>query len=168
MDCKFCNKIFSSIYTLKYHQENTRYCLIKQGKKKYICNYCNTELKNNKKYIEHLNNCLSGTWDPPPVGPFNYEDKNEITGTDGRASFRTSFPFRSDEMGHSLTDGTSRVAKPVVSLPEFHRSSTEGTSRVVKNYFSTLFYKLLLKLGNLTYYKKLHITESVKDNYDIV
>ena len=47
MDCKFCNKRFSSIYTLKYHQENTRYCLIKQGKKKYICNYCNTELKNN-------------------------------------------------------------------------------------------------------------------------
>ena len=132
MDCKFCNKIFSSIYTLKYHQENTRYCLIKQGKKKYICNYCNTELKNNKKYIEHLNNCLSGTWAPPPVGPFNYEEKNEITVTDGRSS-----------------------------LPE-------GTSRVVKNYFSTLFYKLLLKLGNLTYYKKRHITEIVKDNYDIV
>ncbi len=34
-----------------------------------------------------------------------------------RASFRTSFPVRSDEMGQSLTDGTSRVAKPVVSLP---------------------------------------------------
>jgi hypothetical protein len=105
MDCKFCNKRFSSIYTLKYHQENTRYCLIKQGKKKYICNYCNTELKNNKKYIEHLNNCL-----------INYEEKNEIK-----------------------------------------------NEIKIKNYFSTLFYKLLIKLGNLTYYKKQHIF--IKDNY---
>ena len=103
MDCKFCNKSFSSIYNLKYHQENTKYCLIIQGKN-YICNYCNTELKNNKIYIEHLNNCLI-------IKLERSEMRSEEMRSEMRSEMRTYFSTYFMSLLHKIGNLTSYYTK---------------------------------------------------------
>ena len=42
MECEFCKKILSSIYSLKTHQKTVKSCLQKQGKinLNFNCEYC--------------------------------------------------------------------------------------------------------------------------------
>jgi hypothetical protein len=71
-NCQFCNKSFSTQYTLNYHQRSTRYCLKLQQQNKQIenttsiitndtisCEFCNKEftLKSNLK--THYSSCSS-------------------------------------------------------------------------------------------------------------
>jgi hypothetical protein len=57
--CIFCNKIFSTKGTLEFHQQTTKFCLIKQGKinESYKCEYCEKVFTTQYRLNTHLNIC---------------------------------------------------------------------------------------------------------------
>lgn len=60
MNCNFCNKILSSNYSLKTHQNTAKYCLKLQGKieiNNFKCEYCNKLFTRKHHLSDHLNIC---------------------------------------------------------------------------------------------------------------
>ena len=57
--CEFCNKEFSNISNLKYHQKNAKFCLELQNQKQnnYKCEYCNKEFASEKCLKQHIYHC---------------------------------------------------------------------------------------------------------------
>ena len=61
--CNYCNKTFSSVYTLSVHQKTARYCIALQNistesvAKDYPCNYCNKLFTTQSNLISHLLCC---------------------------------------------------------------------------------------------------------------
>ena len=64
MECSYCKKLYSNIYTLKTHQKTTRSCLLLQNqqnikidKKSFDCSFCLKEFTTKKRYDYHLTIC---------------------------------------------------------------------------------------------------------------
>jgi hypothetical protein len=64
MECIYCKKIYSNVYTLSTHQKTARYCLIKQNEKKgittnefYHCEFCSKELTTKNRLETHKKVC---------------------------------------------------------------------------------------------------------------
>jgi hypothetical protein len=57
--CEFCNKEFSNISNLKYHQKNAKFCLELQNQKhtNHKCEYCNKEFASDKYLKQHTSHC---------------------------------------------------------------------------------------------------------------
>jgi hypothetical protein len=58
--CEYCKTEFKNKSSLKYHQQNAKYCLEIQGKKqdKFICNLCEKVLSSKQKLEQHQNICI--------------------------------------------------------------------------------------------------------------
>jgi hypothetical protein len=61
MECQYCNKILSTIYSLKTHQKTVKSCLQKQGKKientNLICNFCSKNFTTKDNLYNHYKIC---------------------------------------------------------------------------------------------------------------
>ena len=60
MECPYCKKILSSVSSLNYHKNNTKFCLNIQGKildKKVDCEYCNIIFSSKTSLKRHLKIC---------------------------------------------------------------------------------------------------------------
>jgi hypothetical protein len=57
--CEFCNKEFSNISNLKYHQKNAKFCLELQNQKQtnHKCEHCNKEFSSDKYLKQHASHC---------------------------------------------------------------------------------------------------------------
>ena len=65
LECKFCNKTFSSVSSLNYHQKTAKYCLKIQQKTdeevikiSFDCEYCKKEYPSKQRLKAHKENCL--------------------------------------------------------------------------------------------------------------
>ena len=58
-ECEFCHAKFTSKYTVKYHQERTKYCLNLRGVKKqfFECEICEKTFSNKKYLDKHIKIC---------------------------------------------------------------------------------------------------------------
>lgn len=56
--CEYCNNVFKSMRTIKYHQKTAKFCLVKQ-KKQIICECCGTLSFSRNDFENHQNNCIS-------------------------------------------------------------------------------------------------------------
>ena len=59
--CEFCNTKLSSVSSLKHHQRNAKYCIIKQGKEMKVlkCDACNSTFTTKRKLLNHRQICTS-------------------------------------------------------------------------------------------------------------
>lgn len=57
--CEFCDAVLSSVSSLKHHQKNARYCVIKQGKelKNFKCSACDSTFTTKRKLLNHRQIC---------------------------------------------------------------------------------------------------------------
>jgi uncharacterized C2H2 Zn-finger protein len=56
--CEFCNKEYTSISNLKYHQKNTKFCLELQAQQSILkCEYCDKAFSTSKYLKQHTNHC---------------------------------------------------------------------------------------------------------------
>jgi hypothetical protein len=64
MQCEYCEKVFSSQYSLKKHQNTAKYCLVKQNKvppTEYICTFCGTGFTLKSTLHSHIKICKANT-----------------------------------------------------------------------------------------------------------
>jgi len=64
MQCEYCEKVFSSQYSLKKHQNTAKYCLVKQNKvppTEYICSFCGTGFTLKSTLHSHIKICKANT-----------------------------------------------------------------------------------------------------------
>jgi hypothetical protein len=64
MQCEYCQKILSTLSTLKHHQKTVKYCLAKQNKepiKEYTCSFCGVGFAVKSTLNSHLRICKSNT-----------------------------------------------------------------------------------------------------------
>ena len=60
MECSFCKKQYASSYSLKKHQQTTKYCLALQGQAKtttFTCSFCSKELSSKIRLEYHITIC---------------------------------------------------------------------------------------------------------------
>jgi hypothetical protein len=60
IQCNFCNKYFSNVYTLNVHKRTAKYCLEIQNKKfpeQFKCQYCNKSFTRNSYLNKHISTC---------------------------------------------------------------------------------------------------------------
>ena len=65
LECKFCNKTYSSISSLNYHQKTARCCILIQQKGNndvkrmtFGCEYCNKQFSSKQRLKIHSENCI--------------------------------------------------------------------------------------------------------------
>jgi len=64
MQCEYCEKVLSTLSSLKHHQKTVKYCLAKQNKepiKEHICSFCKTCFAVKSSLNSHLRICKSNT-----------------------------------------------------------------------------------------------------------
>ena len=64
MQCEYCEKVLSTLSSLKNHQKTVKYCLSKQNKqliKEHICCFCDTVFAVKSSLNNHLRICKSNT-----------------------------------------------------------------------------------------------------------
>ena len=64
MQCEYCQKILSTLSTLKHHQKTVKYCLAKQDKepiKEHACSFCGVGFAVKSSLNSHLRICKSNT-----------------------------------------------------------------------------------------------------------
>ena len=64
MQCEYCEKVLSTLSSLKNHQKTVKYCLAKQNKqliKEHICCFCDTVFAVKSSLNNHLRICKSNT-----------------------------------------------------------------------------------------------------------
>jgi hypothetical protein len=64
MQCEYCEKVLSTLSSLKNHQKTVKYCLAKQNKqliKEHICCFCDTVFSVKSSLNNHLRICKSNT-----------------------------------------------------------------------------------------------------------
>ena len=64
MQCEYCQKILSTLSTLKHHQKTVKYCLAKQDKepiKEHTCSFCGVSFAVKSTLNSHLRICKSNT-----------------------------------------------------------------------------------------------------------
>jgi len=64
MQCEYCEKVLTTLSSLKHHQKTVKYCLVKQNKepiKEHICSFCKTCFAVKSSLNSHLRICKSNT-----------------------------------------------------------------------------------------------------------
>ena len=64
MQCEYCEKVLSTLSSLKHHQKTAKFCLAKQNKeptKEYICSFCGTAFAVKSTLNSHLRICKANT-----------------------------------------------------------------------------------------------------------
>jgi hypothetical protein len=64
MQCEYCEKVLTTLSSLKHHQKTVKYCLAKQNKeviKQHICSFCKTSFAVKSSLNSHLRICKSNT-----------------------------------------------------------------------------------------------------------
>ena len=64
MQCEYCEKVLTTLSSLKHHQKTVKYCLAKQNKepiKEHMCSFCKTCFAVKSSLNNHLRICKSNT-----------------------------------------------------------------------------------------------------------
>jgi hypothetical protein len=153
MECAYCHKQYSSIYTLKTHQKTTKSCLTIQAqlglpidKKTYDCDWCAKPFTTNKRLLIHIATCKNKQDQVEHSQIFlqktieqttrkiaeDMEDKIEQLSSDMRN--------QKEEMEYELKQKEEQIKNLTRQLDQLHHQPVVVTNQTIHNHVTIFNY----------------------------
>lgn len=167
MNCEFCNKTFSTVYSLKTHKLNAKFCLKLQGTKidnetnvDNNCKYCNESFSTKQSLTRHLKICKNKEVETIDKIKNELEEKNKLIlmlkNEIHKKDLEIAELKSANEIYNNIYKESQDCLKEIAKQP---KTTTKNTTNNNNN--NNLLYMPILSLTKST------IEDKVKNNFTV-